>query len=215
MIQLHETSWESLILLSEESNVFLEGNILKLIDDEGADERREYLQTALKKTKDAQRKRLQVSKKAQQEKRQLEQSQIENTKLMEELQEALDDAKEAEQVAEEARQRAEQHREVAEQERTRAELAKETAEQNLDLLQKKTQSALMKSIVNVALLVVVGVGVITTIMYIIALTNETAQSQVTLLGNTWSNMFGILLTNSFSIIGTVMGVKYATSDSSE
>lgn len=215
MISLHETSWDSLILLAEESNVFLEGNILKLIDDEGEDARHEYLQTALKKTKDAQRKRLQVSKKAQQEKRKLEQIQVDNTELMAELQEALDDAKEAEQVAEEARQRAEKHREVAEQERTRAELAKETAEQNLDLLQKKTQSALMKSIVNVALLVVIGVGVITTIMYIIALTNETAESQVTLLGNTWSNMFGILLTNSFSIIGTVMGVKYATSDSNE
>jgi hypothetical protein len=32
----------------------------------------------------------------------------------------------------------------------------------------------------------------------------------TLLGNAWTNMFGILLTNSFSIIGTIMGVKYAT-----
>jgi hypothetical protein len=28
----------------------------------------------------------------------------------------------------------------------------------------------------------------------------------------WSNMFGILLTNSFSIIGTIMGVKYASSN---
>lgn len=35
----------------------------------------------------------------------------------------------------------------------------------------------------------------------------------TLLGNTWSNMFGILLTNSFSIIGTIMGVKYASEGS--
>ena len=31
-----------------------------------------------------------------------------------------------------------------------------------------------------------------------------------IIGSTWSNMFGILLTNSFSIIGTIMGVKYAT-----
>lgn len=28
--------------------------------------------------------------------------------------------------------------------------------------------------------------------------------------STWSNLFGILLTNSFSIVGTIMGVKYAT-----
>jgi len=27
--------------------------------------------------------------------------------------------------------------------------------------------------------------------------------------STWSNLFGILLTNSFSIIGTIMGVKHA------
>ena len=29
------------------------------------------------------------------------------------------------------------------------------------------------------------------------------------IGSAWSNMFGILLTNAFSIIGTIMGVKYA------
>jgi hypothetical protein len=34
-----------------------------------------------------------------------------------------------------------------------------------------------------------------------------------LLGSTWSNMFSILLTNSFSIIGTIMGVKYASEKS--
>jgi hypothetical protein len=32
----------------------------------------------------------------------------------------------------------------------------------------------------------------------------------TIIESTWSNLFGILLTNSFSIIGTIMGVKYAT-----
>jgi hypothetical protein len=29
----------------------------------------------------------------------------------------------------------------------------------------------------------------------------------------WSNIFGILLTNAFSIIGTIMGIKYATNQS--
>jgi len=28
----------------------------------------------------------------------------------------------------------------------------------------------------------------------------------------WSNMFGILLTNAFSIIGTIMGIKYASKE---
>jgi hypothetical protein len=36
-----------------------------------------------------------------------------------------------------------------------------------------------------------------------------------IIGSTWSNMFGILLTNSFSIIGTIMGVKYAASSKKE
>jgi len=53
-----------------------------------------------------------------------------------------------------------------------------------------------------------GVGVTTTLLYAIAL--FTGGTDTTLLGNTWSNLFGILLTNSFSIIGTIMGVKYAS-----
>jgi hypothetical protein len=31
-----------------------------------------------------------------------------------------------------------------------------------------------------------------------------------IIGSTWSNLLGILLTNAFSIVGTIMGVKYAT-----
>jgi hypothetical protein len=33
-----------------------------------------------------------------------------------------------------------------------------------------------------------------------------------IIGSTWSNMFSVLLTNAFSIVGTIMGIKYATSD---
>jgi len=58
-----------------------------------------------------------------------------------------------------------------------------------------------------------GVGIITTVLYAIALFNPTIDT--TLLGSTWSNLFGILLTNSFSIIGTIMGVKYASSSKEE
>jgi hypothetical protein len=35
------------------------------------------------------------------------------------------------------------------------------------------------------------------------------------IGSTWSNMFGILLTNAFSIVGTIMGVKYASDKKQE
>ena len=37
------------------------------------------------------------------------------------------------------------------------------------------------------------------------------KSDTQIIGSTWSNMFGILLTNSFSIVGTILGVKYGTS----
>jgi hypothetical protein len=63
-------------------------------------------------------------------------------------------------------------------------------------------------IVQIALLVIVGVGIIVTGMYLFAM--GTGSNETTLIGNTWSNLFGILLTNSFSIIGTIMGVKYAS-----
>jgi hypothetical protein len=44
-------------------------------------------------------------------------------------------------------------------------------------------------------------------MYIISIF---ANKDTQMIGSTWSNMFGILLTNAFSIIGTIMGVKYAS-----
>ena len=33
-----------------------------------------------------------------------------------------------------------------------------------------------------------------------------------IIGSTWSNMLGILLTNAFSILGTIMGIKYASKE---
>ena len=75
------------------------------------------------------------------------------------------------------------------------------------MLQKKTQTELIGKIVKVALFVIIGVGIITTILYIIAMFTD---KDTQIIGSTWSNMFGILLTNAFSIIGTIMGVKYAS-----
>jgi hypothetical protein len=91
----------------------------------------------------------------------------------------------------------------------KAEDAKKAAINDLDLVQKKTQFELIGNIVNVALYTIMGVGIITTGLYAAALFWGNTQD-TTLLGNTWSNLFGILLTNSFSIIGTIMGVKYAS-----
>jgi flagellar biosynthesis protein FlhB len=74
---------------------------------------------------------------------------------------------------------------------------------------KKSQNELIKVIVKCALAVIVGVGVVTTILYWLAmLTGKDTQ----IIGSTWSNMFSVLLTNAFSIVGTIMGIKYATQD---
>lgn len=89
------------------------------------------------------------------------------------------------------------------------EIEKDAALNDLDVLMKKSQSELIKTIVVVALMVIIGVGLITTILYWMAMvTGKDTQ----IIGSTWSNMFSVLLTNAFSIVGTIMGIKYATHD---
>jgi PAS domain S-box-containing protein len=89
------------------------------------------------------------------------------------------------------------------------ELEKNAALNDLDVLMKKSQSELIKTIVMVALIVIIGVGVVTTALYWMAMiTGKDTQ----IIGSTWSNMFSVLLTNAFSIVGTIMGIKYATQD---
>jgi methyl-accepting chemotaxis protein len=86
---------------------------------------------------------------------------------------------------------------------------KNIALNDLDATLKKSQNEMIKIIVKSALGVILSVGVITTIMYSFAiLSNKDTQ----IIGSTWSNMFSVLLTNAFSIVGTIMGIKYATGD---
>ena len=100
----------------------------------------------------------------------------------------------------------------SEQARLIAENAKDQAENNLDMMQKKTQFELINNIVRVALYVIIGVGFITTGIYVYSMS---IGMDTDIIGSTWSNMFGILLTNSFSIVGTILGVKYGTSPNKE
>jgi len=89
------------------------------------------------------------------------------------------------------------------------EIEKDAALNDLDVAMKKSQSELIKVIVKVALSVIIGVGVVTTMLYWMAMiTGKDTQ----IIGSTWSNMFSVLLTNAFSIVGTIMGIKYATQD---
>lgn len=186
MIKLDPSTRKSLLDLSHKNRLYLEGNILKVIDPDGDEEFSHYLREAIELDKSTRRKRLEVTKQIQSQNKELTSAQEENAKLMSELQQALGDAEEA---------------------MKSAQLAKSAAESDLDLLQKRTQFQLVGTIVNVALWVIMGVGITTTLLYTLALLRGL---DTTLLGSTWSNMFSILLTNSFSIIGTIMGVKYAT-----
>ena len=94
-------------------------------------------------------------------------------------------------------------------EKDEAEKLRDKAVEDLDVLQKRTQFELVGQIVRVALVIIVSVGIVSTTMYLVGLMMN---RDTTLLGNAWTNLIGILLTNSFSIIGTIMGVKYATGE---
>jgi len=169
-----------LLLNIAKKRIYLEGNILKIIQAEDGDaEFKDYIELCKEKDTVSRRKRLKITK----------QIQAKNS----ELETALDDLRVS--------------KEEAERLKENAESAKEVAETDLSILQKKTQTELMGTIVKVALSVIVGVGILTTLMYLTAILTNT-ETQV--IGSTWSNLTGILLTNAFSIIGTIMGVKHAT-----
>lgn len=179
-IDLPKRTCEDLERIALDKKIYLEGNILKVIESSEYPEFSEYINKAIDIDQDNRRKRLEVTRTVQDQNKELFKSKEENEKLMEELKEAL-------KLAEEA---------------------KESAENDLDIMQKKSQFELIGSIVSYALYIIAGIGVVTTALYIWAIFLNSEET--TLIGSTWSNLFGILLTNSFSIIGTIMGVKYAS-----
>jgi methyl-accepting chemotaxis protein len=89
------------------------------------------------------------------------------------------------------------------------EIEKNNALNDLDTMIKKSQSELIKIIVKCALSVIIGVGIVTTTLYWTAIMMG---KETQIIGSTWSNMFSVLLTNAFSIVGTIMGIKYATQE---
>jgi hypothetical protein len=179
MIKLDDNTKKQLIDVAKNNQLYLEGNVIKLIDCEGDKEFEKYLKTSTEIDKTNRKKRLEVTKQIQQQNKQLISAQEENERLMNDLKRALENTKNA----------------------------KELVEQDLDILQKKTQTELIGTIVKIALWVIIGVGLITSGLYMTVLIMG-GDSKI--IESTWSNLFGILLTNSFSIIGTIMGVKYAT-----
>lgn len=223
-MKLNKDTKKQLLDLWRERKIALEGNILKVIDSEGDEEFQKYIDEALNKDKESRRKRLEITRQVQSQNNELIKWKEENESIQEELrksleateksmlevQQAMIDAEMAKEEAEMARIEAESAKEEAEIAKEEAENAKVAAENDLDLIQKKTQFELIGTIIKVALWVILGVGIVTTGVYLIALYTGV---DTAVIGSTWSNIVGILLTNSFSIVGTIMGVKYASEKS--
>lgn len=221
MIKIDKNTKSQLLELYKSKKISLEGNILKVIDSDGDLEFEKYIQESTEKDKEIRRKRLDVTRQVQSQNTDLIKSKKENERVNKQLTKALEEAEESnkamlvakqqtEQALEEAhkaRLEAEDARIEAEQARQDAEKAKNVAVNDLELMQKKTQFELIGNIVRVALWVILGVGVTTTIVYVVSLF---AGFNTDVVGSSWVNIMSILLTNAFSIIGTLMGMKTAT-----
>lgn len=138
--------------------------------------------------------------------RQLTKALEEAEKSKEEAINSRNEAIDAKNEAESARNEALESRLEAIEAKDEAEKAKEVALNDLDVLQKKTQFELMGTIVKVALWIIGFVGISVTTMYGVAIYTG---AETEIIGSTWTSMMGMLLTNSFSIVGTIMGIKHA------
>ena len=177
---LNTESVNNLLDLYRSKKVLLEGSIIKVLEKEKySEEFLNYLNVCKEKDNQSRKKRLEVTKEVQKQNKELLIAAEENEQLTLDLKVALKDA----------------------------ETLRDDAVEDLELLQQKTQFELVGTIVRIALGVIVGVGVITSVMYGLAIVSG---YDTDIIGSTWSNMFGILLTNAFSIVGTIMGVKYAS-----
>lgn len=178
MIQFDEKTKKQLIETYQSRQICLEGNILRLIDSSNDAEFESYIQKCIEADKNTRIKRLQITKQIQSQNKELIEQQEENKQLNDELKDAL----------------------------LKAEKSKEVAQNDLDILQKKTQFELIGSIVRAALYIIVGVGLCTTLLYSVVIFSG---KENRIIESTWSNLFSILITNCFSIVGTIMGIKYA------
>ena len=185
-MKVQQLDRDTLISLSKKK-IYLEGNVLKVLQPSSEDkEYAAYIKKCKERDATNRRKRMVVAKEVQAQNKQLIAKQKENDSLMQDLQDAL---AESQRLTEEA------------------EKGMGKALEDLELMQRKTQYELIGTIVKVALWVIIGVGIITSLMYGYALFID---KDTQIIGSAWSNLFGILLTNAFSIVGTIMGVKYAT-----
>jgi hypothetical protein len=221
MIKIDSNTKKTLMDLYIKKGIGLEGNITKLIDTENDEDFKNYLKDCETKDGDKRKKRLEMTKKIQKQNEELVTLNEKNEKMMEDLQNKITEIEESKLTFEvqnrelnewkkenlELTEKLQTEMMKSEKARVDAEAAKQNAENDLDLLQKKTQNELISTIVKVALWVIMGVGVVTTGVYVLTLF---VGKDTQVISAAWSNIFGILLTNAFSIVGTIMGIKYAT-----
>ena len=221
MIKIDSNTKKILMDLYVKKGIGLEGNITKLIDTENDEDFKKYLKDCETKDGDKRKKRLEMTKKIQKQNDELVTLNEKNEKMMEDLQNKITEIEESKLTFEvqnrelnewkkenlELTEKLQTEMMKSEKARVDAEAAKQNAENDLDLLQKKTQNELISTIVKVALWVIMGVGVVTTGVYVLTLF---VGKDTQVISAAWSNIFGILLTNAFSIVGTIMGIKYAT-----
>ena len=188
-MKIDRSTRDWLLEIRNTKRVYLEGNALKILEsDDGDVEFEQYINESTLRDKEYRKKRLEVTKQVQDQNRILKEREDRIKAINEELTHALA---------------------IAETSRKQADDARQLVEKDLDVLQKRSQFELIGTIVRVALFVIVGVGAVTTLMYIISIFSG---KDTQIISSTWSNMFGILLTNAFSIVGTIMGVKYASDE---
>lgn len=221
MIKIDSNTKKILMDLYLKKGIGLEGNITKLIDGEDDEDFKKYLKECETKDSDKRKKRLEMTKKIQKQNEELVVVNRENERIMSELHQSLQEVEESrltfevqnrelnEWKQDNLRLTEELKTEMTKSEIARidAERAKESALNDLDIIQKKNQTELISTIVKVALWVIMGVGFITTGVYVLTLL---LGKDTQIISAAWSNIFGILLTNAFSIVGTIMGIKYAT-----
>jgi predicted RNase H-like nuclease (RuvC/YqgF family) len=221
MIKIDSNTKKILMDLYVKKGIGLEGNITKLIDTENDEDFKKYLKECETKDSEKRKKRLEMTKKIQKQNEDLKSLNTENQQILEELQTTLKEVEESKLTFEVQNRELNEWKQdnlrlteelknemvKSEQARIDAERAKENAINDLDILQKRNQTELISTIVRVALWVIMGVGVVTTGVYVLTLF---LGKDTQIISAAWSNIFGILLTNAFSIVGTIMGIKYAT-----
>ena len=221
MIKIDSNTKKILMDLYVKKGIGLEGNITKLIDTENDEDFKKYLKECETKDSEKRKKRLEMTKKIQKQNEDLKSLNTENQQILEELQTTLKEVEDSKMTFEVQNRELNEWKQdnlrlteelknemvKSEQARIDAERAKENAINDLDILQKRNQTELISTIVRVALWVIMGVGFITTGVYVLTLF---LGKDTQVISAAWSNIFGILLTNAFSIVGTIMGIKYAT-----